>query len=280
MKKFKHTVTLLTAAVLFFLLPRAGCLRAAAAEPVTYAVKYIEENDDWRYLANTSTFDENAYHRELYYMLLDIKDGDIVIVYNETDQARTLDLGDVHLGNLTVAPSDAITMIFSGDVNECHILKGAYCTINANVANAHVYESAVCNFNKNVQELRLHVESELSTSLSVGCEGTVGHLYAPSDTLPRTFYDLYDFKAGKMVILEGVLMANSADYSSAPAQPPAPTAVPAPSAPATDNDEYDEVPKTGAPSPLLWLAGIAVVSAAISFRLRKSNESFSQKAPF
>lgn len=274
MKKIKHIVTLFLAAAAFFLLPKAGCLRAAAAEPVTYAVKYIEEKDDWRYLSGTSVFDDNAYHRELYYMLLDLKDGDIVVVYNETSQSRTLDLGNVHLGNLTVTPSNAITLIFSGDVDECHILKGAYCTINANVTNAHVYESAVCNFNKNVQELRLHVEGELGTSLSIGCEGTVGHLYAPSDTLPRTFYDFYDFKAGTMYIQDGVLMTNSANYSLVPTQTqtPAPTAVPPTPAPSGGNDEYDEVPKTGSPSPMLWLAGIAVISAAISCRLRKKRQ--------
>ena len=272
MKKIKHIVTLFLAAAAFFLLPEAGCLRAAAAEPVTYAVKYIEEKNDWRYLANTSSFDENAYHRELYYMLLEIKDGDTVVVYNDTDQARTLDLGSVRLGNLTVTPSSSITMIFCGDVDECHILKGAYCTVNANVTNAHVYEAAVCNFNKNVGELRLHVNEEISTSLSVGCEGTVGHLYAPSDTLPRTFYDFYDFKAGTMVIQDGGLITSHTNYSLTPTQTPAPTAVPTTPAPSGGNDEYDEVPKTGSPSPILWLAGIAVISAAISFSLRKKRQ--------
>lgn len=276
MKKIRTTVTMLAAAIVFFLLPGAGCLRAAAEEPVTYAVKYIEEKQEWRYLPDTSTFDDEAYHRELYYMYESMKDGDIVVVYNESPGVPQLNLGTVHLSNLTVTPCSSFTIIFSGDVDECHILKGAYCSINANVTNAHVYETATCNFNKDVQELRIHSDDEITAT--VGCDGTVGHLYAPSDSLPKTFYDLYDFKKGSLNIQNGSLQTSPDKFSSSPSQTPAPTAAPPAPAPTpapsagSNNDEYDAVPKTGAPSPVLWLVCLAAGSAAISFGLRKKRQ--------
>lgn len=273
MKKIKHIVTVLAAAAVFFLLPGAGCLRAAAEEPVTYAVKYIEEKKEWRYLPNTSTFDDGAYHRELYYMYESMKDGDIVVVYNESESVPSLDLGSVRLSNLTVTPCSSFTIIFSGDIDECHILNGAYCSINANVTNAHVYEVSTSNFNKNVQELRIHADDGINST--VGCDGTVGHLYAPSDSLPQTFYDLYDFQAGSLLIQQGSLKTGADKFSSSPSQPtPAPTQAPQPPASTapSGNDEYDEVPKTGSRNPVLWLLCIAAVSGAASYGLKKARQ--------
>ncbi len=281
MKKIKHIATVLAAAAVFFLLPGAGCLKAAAEEPVTYAVKYIEDKNEWRYLPDTSTFDDAAYHRELYYMYESMKDGDIVVVYNESAVVPALDLGSVRLSNLSVTPCSSFTIIYSGDVDECNILDGAYCSINANVTNAHIYGTSTSNFNKNIQELRIHANDEITST--VGCDGTVGHLYAPSDTLPRTFYDLYDFKAGSLLIQQGSLETSPDKFSSSPTQPtPAPTEVPQPpaatappaaSTPSGNDDEYDDVPKTGSHSPVLWLVCIAAASGAVSYGLRRTNQS-------
>lgn len=274
MKKFKNILILLTAVWAVLLLPQAG-LRASAADPVTYAVKYIPDVGEWRYQANTSTFDESLTYRELYYMFQDMKEGDIVVVYNDSDSATNLDLGSLRLSNLTIARTASFTIVFSGEVTECHVLAGTSCSVNANVANAHVFDSAVCNFNGNVQTLTIHANDEISST--VGCTGTVGHLYAPSDTLPRTFYDLYQFPTNTLNIQEGVLMTHPDLYRTSPGQTTAPTTPAQTTPPAetppssgSDDDEYDEVPKTGSLNPVLWLLCLGGICGVASFGLKKS----------
>ena len=265
-----------SAAVFLF---SGGCLmKAAAEEPVTYVVKYMEdmgESGEWRYQSGSSHFDDKAVHRELYYMRESMKDGDIVVVYNSSSTSpEPLDLGTVRLQNLTVVQTVSFTSIKSGNIDDCYILAGNSCAINGNVTNAHVYGTTLCNFNANVQELNVYALSNEPTA-TVGCSGTVHHYLARTESLDRTFSDLYDFQADSFLIKNGVLQVPESKYSTAPTtQTPAPTAAPqqpaASSSGASDNDEYDEVPKTGESHPALWLICLAGICITASCGLRKA----------
>ncbi len=89
-KKAKALIAMALAAAVLLLTPigYSLTLRATAAEqPVTYAVKYVDSMGDWRFQAGTSTFDEGVGHRELYYLHQQLKEGDLVVVYNEIGRA-------------------------------------------------------------------------------------------------------------------------------------------------------------------------------------------------
>ena len=215
MKKIKTFVTMVTAIALLFLIPGATSLTVSAAEPTTYAVKYLPSERAWRYQANTSTFNEDTFHRELYYLYQDLKDGDLVVVYYDSGDAPILNLGDVHLSNLTVVQSSSISVIYTGGIDDCYLLAGTACAVNGDVTNAHVYDSALCNFNGNVKNLNIYAGNDMTSS--IGCGGTVEHLHATSSS--RTYYNLFNFKAGTLSILNGTLQTAAEDYRTTPAAP-------------------------------------------------------------
>lgn len=212
LQKAKKFISVLAAVAILMVVPGLCSLEASAEGPVTYAVKYVPGSGNWRYQANTSSFDDNAYHMDLYSLRLELKDGDIVVVYNDSDSAPSLDLGATRLGNLTVTSSGSFVVIYSGDISECYLLGGASCSINANVANAYVYDTVLCNFNKNVRELNVYPLEGMTSS--IGCNGTVDHLYAASRTTGEIFYSLYGFQAGALNIRDGVLTTDGAKYST------------------------------------------------------------------
>jgi len=212
MKKARHLIAMLTAAALLFLLPSGyTTLKASAAQPVTYAVKYVEDQHRWLFQANTSTFDTKYEGRSLYYMQLALKDGDLVVVYNDSTESATLDLGTAHLSNLTVASANTFTVIYSGDIDDCYVFAGGACSINSNVKNAYVYDSSICNFNKNVEELNIYVKADKMTS-TIGCGGIVNHLNAVSTSGEKIFYDLYNFDKAALNIQSGLLLTSSEKY--------------------------------------------------------------------
>lgn len=215
MKKIKTFVTMVTAIAMLLFVPKVTSLTASAATPTTYSVKYLPSERAWRYQANTSTFDDNAYHRELYYLYQVLKDGDLVVVYYDSSDAPSLNLGDVHLSNLTVVQSSAISVIYTGGIDDCYLLAGTACAINGDVTNAHVYDSALCNFNGNVKNLNIYAGDDMTST--VGCGGTVEHLHATSSS--RTYYNLFNFKANTLSIQNGTLQTAAEDYRTTPAAP-------------------------------------------------------------
>ena len=287
-KNFRNITALIVTAVMLFLLPEGHCLKVNADEPVTYAVKYLADQGEWCYQENSSTFDDTVASWQVYQLQEVLKAGDTVVVYNDTTADVTLDLGSTRFTNLTVSTS-AFTIINTGGVQDCYILSNSSCAVNGNIANAHVYDNSLVNFGNNIQELRIHCNDKITSS--VGCGGTVGHLYAPSDTLPRTFYDLYDFQAGSLIIdQDGDLNTPDWKYGREPSSQPGgqptpqpeaqqpemqqPAAQPTPAAPADSDDEYDAVPKTGERNPALWLIcfGILCMSGSIGLRLKSQND--------
>lgn len=212
----KAFVSVLAAVAMLVLVPEAGAMKTSAAEPVTYAVKYVEGNQDWRYQVG-STFDEGKYHRELYYLRQELKEGDKVVVYNDSTSTKDLDLGQTHLNNLTVTANKAFAVIYSGDVDECYVLGGASCSVNANVKKAEVYFNAVCNFNKDVKELIVYYGGS-KPEATVGCVGTVGHLRGTGMDGNGAYWNMYAFKAGTLNIQSGELKTAEWNFSRTPVQ--------------------------------------------------------------
>lgn len=214
-QKMRKFVTLLAVAAMLIGLPGLSPLRASAAGPVTYAVKYLPDKREWHYQSNTSTFDDKATHRELYYLRQELKAGDVVVVYNDSDSAASLDLGSVQLSNLTVARSKAVNVIYSGTIDNCYLLDGASCAINADITNANIYDNVICNFNKNVKELNLYPLDKMTGNIN--CLGTVDHLYVASRSTGRIYQSLYSFQKGTFNITNGALATAADKYSTAPA---------------------------------------------------------------
>lgn len=287
-KSFRNIIAMMATAVMLFLLSEGNCLKVAAEEPVTYVVKYLADQKEWCYQENRSVFDDTVTSWQVYQLREVLKAGDTVVVYNDTTADVTLDLGSTRFTNLTVSTS-AFTVINTGGVQDCYILSNSSCSVNGNITNAHVYDNSLVNFGNNIQELRIHCNDKITSS--VGCGGTVRHLYAPSDTLPRTFYDLYDFQAGSLIIdQDGDLNTPDWQYSREPSSQPVeqptpqpevqqpetqqPAAQPTPAAPADSDDEYDAVPKTGESNSAFWLicGGVLCMFGSMAIRLKKSKE--------
>lgn len=213
-QKAKKFLTILAAVAILMVVPGLCSIEASADGPVTYAVKYVPGSRDWRYQANASAFDDNAPHRELYYLLQELKDGDLVVVYNDSPSVPDLNLGTRRLSNLTVTGTSSFVVIYCGDIDNCYLLNGAACSVNANVTNAYVYDTVLCNFNKNVGELYVYPQDAMTAT--IGCSGTVDHLYAASRTTGKTYYNFYSFQAGSLGIKDGILTTASGRYSTAP----------------------------------------------------------------
>lgn len=278
MKKIKAFASMLTAVAVLTLLPGGSALKADAAEAKNYAVKYCPDSNggEWRYQEGSS-FDDSQTHREMYYLLQDLKDGDKVAVYNTESNADNLNFGNVKLGDLTLCGT-AMTIVYTGGISQCNILAGSTCSINGDVDTAHVYDVSTVTFVNNVNELIATADNE-SFDSNIGCGGTVAHFNAYSINAPRTFYDFYNFDKGTLAVSDGSLKTDYWHYSdTASAATPQPQAAAAPSTPAvsaatttqTGSGEYDDVPKTGENNPVFWLLAVSVLCFTGSHALRRS----------
>ena len=266
MKKLKKLIVLFTAA-LFCLLPIISQpLTAQASTPSNYYLRYIEEKGAWRYLKDDLSWDDTDFHRELYYMQQDIKDGDIIVI----DSDKTIDLTvNVKLSNLTVLNS-TLAVVKANGYDEVHIANSSTAAINGDVKNGNVYTNATVNFNNNVQDLyvegtstvrvlgnitNLTVFDPVDTDAKIDCAGTVGYVKAHNDY--HVYYEYYNFAAGSLAIEHGNMNTDASKYSTT-----APAVTVTPSAPSSDSSagEYDDVPKTGdfSVSPV-WFLAIAAV---------------------
>lgn len=275
MKKVTKIVSVLVLTAMLVLLPNANAFTAKAEEPVSYAVKFNSDKNEWRMQANTNVFDESKGTLSASYLKQDLKAGDIVVVYNDVGTNIALDLGSARLSNLTLANNTKSCIIKSGGVDECYVLGGSISSINGDVTNAYVYDTTTCTFTGNVGTLTMYGGDELTSSVSVN--GTVEHLYALplNPPVPYVYYDLYRFSAGTLYVKEGVLQTNSGTYLTAE-QYAEQTAVPQnndsaqpPAATPDASDEYDDVPKTGQNSLYVWLLCAAGLFFAGSFIFRR-----------
>lgn len=261
MKKLTKIVSLLFAVAICVLLPDAAALTASAEEPVTYYVKYLADNNEWRFQLG-SAWNDQGYHRELYYLNQDIKDGDIVVV--DGNSSSVLEI-PVHLSNLTFYMGTS-AVVTAKSIDECFVLRDCVCAINGDTSVAYVYDSARCTFNNNVGTLNVlndatRNDSLLRSTVTVG--GTVDHLIGHDGA--KLHYELYSFAAGKLVVENGDVKTDTSLYSTT-----------APAAGSTQNtsssaDEYDDVPKTGDSTLIFWLLGISAICFAGRYSLKKAH---------
>lgn len=288
MKRLKTIVSLLAAAALLLLAPNAQQLQVSAAEPVTYSLKYVEANNEWRYHVG-SWDDSNPGHRELYYLKESIKDGDNIVVEGG-DQGLTLEL-PVNLGSITFNHSH-LAVITAKSVENVYVLRDSVAAINGDVKNAHVYDNAVVNFNDNVTNL--YITKEICGQQTIVVVGTVD--YVKTGDAEMVYNEMYNFQANSFRQEEGILKTDASKYSTippvvapivpgvpnavtpvapvvpvvpvdpavtVPVVPAVPTAPVAPVVPVTPADSlYDDVPKTGEP---FALPGLLVIGAGICF---------------
>jgi hypothetical protein len=264
MKKLKKFIALFTAA-LFCILPLLSQpLTAQASTPTTYYLKYVD--NQWRYLTNVTSWDETGFHRELYYMHQDIKDGDIIIV----DGNERLELSvNATLSNITILHTPLAVVTAKG-YDEVHVASNSSAAINGNVKSAIVYDGCAVNFNNDIQNLRVEGTSSVNIlgnakdlvvyasydpTANIVCEGVVDHVKTYDDY--RTYYEFYSFAKGSLNIMNGSLMTDASNYSKTA---PAATTTPSTSTSKPAAGELDDVPKTGdfSVSPV-WFLGLAVV---------------------
>lgn len=269
MKKTKFLASLLAVAMMLFLLP-ANAVNVSAAEPITYALQYVESADSWCFQSGTSVFDVNEFHSSCFYLLDHLKDGDAVVVYNPTgSNVPELNLGTVKLSNLTIVNTSSHLIVYTGGVDEFFALAGTSVSVNGNVNTASVYDDLICNFNGNVGTLNFYVDGEINSTIGVG--GTVGHLYGYNEGESRVYYDFYNFKPNTLIIIDGGFRTPEENFSRTPGTVQNPvTATPAP-APSTgsSSSEYDDVPKTGDSFMALYLLLAAFGCAGASYCLKK-----------
>lgn len=277
MKKLRTFVSLLAAAALLFLTSGVGKLQVSADGPVTYSLKYVEANEEWRFHIG-SWDDSNPGHRELYYLKQSIKDGDIIVI-EEGDHSLDLEL-PVRLSNITFNHCNT-AVITAKSVDNVYVLRDSVGVVNGDVTNAFVYDDGVANFNNNVTNL--YIMKERCGEQSIAVLGTVD--YVKTGDAEKVYNEFYNFQANSFRQEKGILKTDPSKYSLVPAvttpvlpvAPTDPALVPTtpvtPTVPVTPTDptlvppvtpvvpsaggEYDDVPKTGDPValPALLLLG-------------------------
>lgn len=268
MKKLKKMLSMLMVAAICVLLPNSNLLTASAAEPVTYCVKYLANDGQWRYMEGSS-WTEGGYHRELYYLYEAIKDGDSIVI-DGANPGFVLEV-PVRLKNVTLLHG-AAAVVTASSIDECYILRDSVGAINGNVTTAYVYDNGTCTFNNNVGTLTILNDSFLVNDTllhgTVTVNGTVDHLIGKDNI--QLHYEHYNFAAGKLVITNGDVKTDAAYYSNTPSGTSSTQTTTTQSTPSsTDSgDEYDDVPKTGDSSLIFWLLGISALCFAGSSLLK------------
>lgn len=258
MKGFKKIVSLLMVAALAALLPGANALKASAATPTTYYVKYDTDKKDWR--VQVGEWDDKYEGGEIYYLNNGdnaIKDGDILVVLDNAEHA-TGNQGltvNAHLSNLTINRSHAA--VTTNGVDECFVLGDSYAAITGDITNAYVYDNAVCSFHSNVSSLNLIASKENRVRTTVTVDGTVA--YASAANKGGIIWEYFNFASGSFHYdYANALMTDSSQYSTTGTVPSAPVA----EVSTTPDSEYDDVPKTGE-SNVLFMILLAI--SATSF---------------
>lgn len=247
MKKLKKIVSLMTVIALCALLPGFNTLTVQAEEgPNTFYIKYVSDSraTDWRYV-KASTWEDDTYHRELYYFNQEVKDGDIVIV--EGNNSTPIKI-PAHLSNLTLVGNTS-AVVHTNGVDDCFVHKNNVSAINGDVKNAYVFNNSGVNFNNNVENLYVSDSSGLHASIAV--VGTVNHVVGSDDY--KTYYEIYNVAANTLRIDEGRLTTAAENYSTSPTSTPAQNQQP------SNSGEYDDVPKTGESNLIFYLLGVVAL---------------------
>lgn len=271
-------MSLLTVSALLVLMPTSNALTASAAG-TTYSIAYVEDKGEWRYQEN-SDFDEDKSHHDADDIASEIRDGDLLVIYGNTDHSGSFDI-PVSLSNLTILGAQAYVVVTTNGVTDFYASYNSIASVAGNIQNAYVYDHAQVTFNGNIGYLEVNAHPD-SYALAT-CTGTVGHVLGHYDG--TVYYDVYNVAAGKLEIEEMTLETEAQYYSTTPGAAPATTQETASQSNTTsgntstsssastsqaDSDEYDDVPKTGESPVVFWLLGIAVASFAGSRALKKA----------
>lgn len=262
----KKLFAFFTAALFLVMSLNINALTAKAAAPKTYYVKYNADKKDWYYQPGNK-WSEEIVARELYYMTLEFKDGDYVVVEGHDDFPE-LEL-DFHLGNFTLITETACT-VKAKSIKDCYVLIGATTSITAPVENGYVYDRAKANFNSDCYNLELVYDAE--PTMAVNVIGKCNYFFCHNNT--DTKYMLWDFTE-QLTFADGYLQTPYWSYKiEAPAggvQTPslAPTQTPTtkPSTPA--QGVLDDVPKTGQSYNYIVALAAAVLCLAGCYSLKK-----------
>lgn len=267
MKKFKKIVSVLAAAAVLAIAPGTNALKAEAATPTTFYLKFDTDQNDWRMQVNE--WQDEYEGRELYYLnegSEKAKDGDIVIILpNETNETNGKEIKiNVHLSNLTVNRAHAVVAA-NGGVDECYVLGDSYAAVTGAITNAYVYDNATCTFNSNVTNLNLIATQSNETESNVSVGGTVSYVSLADSS--GVYEEFYNFPANSFYHDEtNGIMTDPAKYStsgngpatSAPAASAAPSQSNTSQGSTSSSNEYDDVPKTGENNMAIWLLAISV----------------------
>ena len=259
MKKFKKFMALFSVA-LFCLLPLfSSKITAEASTAKVWFVKYVESINEWRF--QPDTWKEDGYHRELYYMCQDIKDGDTIVI----DGTGSIDLNvDVNLGNLTIL-NPGFSMVTAKSIDKFYAGGNCSAAINCDVNEAYVYDQCAVNFNNNVKYVEIICKE--GPKANVAALGTADHVKGWDGT--KVSYEAYNFAAGKLRIADGALKTDAADYSTSPSAASTPSTPAAPSTGTSTGNDYDDVPKTGdVTMNIVWLTAIAMLCLFGSYKLK------------
>lgn len=277
MKHFKTFALLSAAALLLCAVPERSALKVSAADPVQYLVSYDESDGQWKYRANGISWDsaEPQEHWELPYLMNGLfKDGDIIVIEGAAPYENRLDLNlsQYRISNLTLTHKADGIMVAAGGIDEFHALDESVASISGPIKNAFLYDYARVTFNNDIDTLQIIGTGLSQLHATATCRGTVGHVIGKDSV--GVYYEYYDVAAGKLVIGDGSMNTDEADYSKTPAAS-SPAAAPAANnaAPAENaSNDYDKVPKTGEGIPAsLLLLGIAALCFAGRAALSKKS---------
>lgn len=254
MKHFKKFLSIIAVLVLCLIPVLANPLPAhAEGSAVTYYVKYVPSLSDFRY--QLGTWQDGQEHWSISSLKQNIKDGDLLVIEDTHNVGIRLDV-DVRLNNLTVVDGDLV-VVLAKSIEDCYVINDSTASVTGDVTNAYVYDKSVGNFNSNVKNLIITSNQYDLLYATTAVAGTCDHLKASGKSY--THYEFYNFAQNTLLVENGHLKTASKDYSTTPS-----------STPSTSNDEYDDVPKTGAVnfSPL-WLLALSAVCFAGSYGIKK-----------
>lgn len=253
-------------AVALLIMPGVGTLTVSANTPYTYSLGYNTTLGEWRWQINP-TYDPKLGDEPISKLDDYVKDGDIIVVYNEgVPEGVTFNVS-ARLSNLTIiGTGNGVNLPGAAYVDDFFALKGCVTAVNADIKNAHVYDNCIVTFNKNVEDLEIISAPTVYNAVTTST-GTIGH--AKSHYEGNVHYEVYNVAPGKFVSEYTVLKTDPQYYSATPTGTAATTPA-APSTTTSSSGEYDDVPKTGEAAYIYMLCGLSLICFLGSRKLRKA----------
>ncbi|MCD7862230.1 MAG: LysM peptidoglycan-binding domain-containing protein [Lachnospiraceae bacterium] len=211
MKKLLKCIPVLLAAAAFLLFIPSNTVSVEAAGQ-TYYIMYRQDAQEWRYVKDSEWLDGYGIGRELYYLTLEIEDGDSIIVSGYDPESDPLELKlSASLASLTLR-STGNTLITVNSVENCYITSGTILSLTGNVTNVYIKDSSSATFYGNISYLEVG-QSEDEVAPNVSNTGTVGHLAIFNIDGQQTC-SVYNVDAGALTITNGKLGTSAAHYST------------------------------------------------------------------